>query len=155
MPFTRKVLTDFPCCPWINSPTILYDRGGGGRIIKENCASYWSPTIAPTRLDNIGEQNRSKYVNHCNSCSSYFLFYPPGESWKDFPILRKAFLRRWRVSGDMSQYCRWFPWSQRLLKYWPVVILLKAELKSTSSKGGKGNSFLTILPPNSSFTSTN
>ena len=42
---------------------------------------------------------------------------------------RKKFLGKAEVGGDMSQYRGWFLWSLgALVKYWPAVILSKADL---------------------------
>ena len=46
-----------------------------------------------------------------------------------FLIFEKKFLGKAEVGGDTSQYRGWFLWSERaLVKYWPAVILSKADL---------------------------
>ena len=46
-----------------------------------------------------------------------------------FLIFEKKFLGKAEVGGDTSQYRGWFLWSEgALVKYWPAVILSKADL---------------------------
>ena len=132
------VLTDFLCCPapWINSPPFYMIWGGlEGRIIKENCASYWSLPIAPTRLGNIGEQNRSKYVNHYNSSFSYFLFPPPWRKLKIFSNLEKSFFETEEGVGWYESILALVPLKSEASQILTWRRIIKSRIWVATSKG--------------------